>query len=142
MSLMGMNGNRMDRSRAGKLFAVLWILAAALAMQFVASAQVFSSRFSAQQSAGNFSVPESGTSDTTLSRHVVRAFPVADLQFIADRSEGKAPPGGPGPFVLPTQVFVSAVAYGSMPVIAFTTAAITGTQGNATRVRGPPAFSA
>jgi len=142
MSLMGTNGNRIDRSQAGKLFAVLWILAAALAMQFVASAQIFSSRFSAQQSAGNFSIPESGTSDTTLSRQVVRAFPVADLRFMADRSDGKASPGGPGPFVLPTPAFVSAAAYGSMPIIAFTGAAIPGTLGLATRVRGPPAFSA
>lgn len=139
---MGMNGNRIDRSQAGKLFAVLWILAAALAMQFVASAQIFSSRFSAQQSAGNFSVPESGTSDTTLSRHVVRAFPVADLRFMADRSDGKVPPGGPGPFMLPAPIVVSAVAYGRMPVITFAHAAITGTQGNATRVRGPPVFNA
>jgi hypothetical protein len=132
MSLMGMNGNSIDRSQAGKLFAVLWILAAALAMQFVASAQVFSSRFSA----------ESGTSDTTLSRHVVRAFPVSDLRFMADRTDGKASPGGPGPLVLPTPVYVSAVAYGSMPTMAFSRATIPGTQGNATRVRGPPAFSA
>jgi hypothetical protein len=139
---MGTNGNRIDHSQAGKLVAVLWILAAALAMQFVASAQVFSSRFSAQQSAGNFSIPESGTSDTMLSRNVVRAFPVADLRFMADRTDGKVPPGGPGPFALPTPVFVSAVAYGSMPVVAITNAAIPGTQGNATRVRGPPAFSA
>ncbi|WP_349437182.1 hypothetical protein [Pararhizobium sp. A13] len=142
MSLMGMNGNRIDRSQAGKLFAVLWILAAALAMQFVASAQIFSSRFSAQQSTGNFSIPESGTSDTTLSRHVVRAFPVADLRFMADRTDGKASPGGPGPFALPAPVFVAAAAYGSMPAVAFSHAAITATQGNATRVRGPPAFSA
>lgn len=139
---MGMNGNRIDRSQAGRLLAVLWILAAALAMQFVASAQIFSSRFSAQQSTGNFSIPESGTPDTTLSRHVVRAFPVADLRFMADRSDGKAPPGGPGPFVLPAPIVVSAVAYGRMPVITFAHAAITGTQGNATRVRGPPVFSA
>lgn len=138
---MGMNGNRIDRSQAGKLFAVLWILAAALAMQFVASAQVFSSRFSAQ-SAGNFSVPESGTSDTTLSRHAVRAFPVADLRFMADRSDGKASPGGPGPFILPTPIVVSAAAYGRMSVIAFSPAVRTGAQGNATRVRGPPALGA
>jgi hypothetical protein len=139
---MGMNGNRIDCSQAGKLFAVLWILAAALAMQFVASAQVFSSRFSAQQSAGNFSIPEGGASDTTLSRHVVRAFPIADLRFMADRIDGKASPGGPGPFVLPTPIFVAAAAYGSMSFIGFSHAAITGTQGDTTRVRGPPAFSA
>jgi hypothetical protein len=142
MSLMGMNGNSIDRSQAGKLFAVLWILAAALAMQFVASAQVFSSRFSAQQSAGNFSIPESGTSDTTLSRHVVRAFPVSDLRFMADRTDGKASPGGPGLLVLPTPFYVSAAAYGSMPTMAFSHVTVPGTQGNATRVRGPPAFSA
>jgi hypothetical protein len=139
---MGMNGNRINRSQAGKLLAVLWILAAALAMQFVTSAQIFSSRFSAQQNTGNFSIPESGTSDTTLSRHLVRAFPVADLRFMVDRSDGKIPPGGPGPFVLPAPIAVSAVAYGTMPVIPFAHAAITGTRGNTTRVRGPPVFKA
>lgn len=139
---MDMNGNRIGRSQAGKLFAVLWILAAALAMQFVVSAQVFSSRFSAQQSAGNFSIPESGTSDTALSRHIVRAFPVADLRFTADRADGKAAPGGPGPFVLPTPVFVAAVSYGGMPVVAFSQAVVTGARGDIVRVRGPPALGA
>jgi hypothetical protein len=54
---MGKNGNSIDRNQAGKFFAVLWILAAAIAMQFVASAQGFSSRFSTQQSAGPFLRP-------------------------------------------------------------------------------------
>ncbi|OBZ96656.1 hypothetical protein ADU59_02585 [Pararhizobium polonicum] len=139
---MGMNGNRIDRSQAGRLFAVLWILTAALAMQFVASAQVFSSRFSAQQSAGNVSIPETGTSDTALSRHIVRAFPVADLRFTTDRSDGKASSGGPGPFVLPAAVFLVALSYGGMPASAFPQAAVAGARGDTVRVRGPPAFSA
>lgn len=139
---MGMIGNRIDRSQAGRFFAVLWILAAALAMQFVASAHGFSSRFSAQQSAGNFAAPESGTSDTTLSRQAVRAFPVADLRFTTDRSDGKASPGGSGPFVLPAPVFVAAVSYGGMPVVAFSQAVVTGLRGDIVRVRGPPAFNA
>ncbi|URK88609.1 hypothetical protein LP421_16400 [Rhizobium sp. RCAM05350] len=126
MSSMGMNGNRIDRSQAGKFFAVLWILAAALAMQFVASAQGFSSRFSTQESTGNFSTPESGTSDTAVSRHIVRAFPVADLRFTSDRTDGKASPGGPGSFLLPAPVFVSTAFYGSMPLAAFSEAVVTG----------------
>lgn len=139
---MGMNGNSIDRNQAGKLFAVLWILAAALAMQFVASAQVFSSRFSTQQGAGNFSIPESGTSDTAVSRHVVRAFPVADLRFTADRADGKASPGGPGPLLLPAPVFVATAFYGSMPLLAFSEADVRGALGDIVRARGPPAFSA
>ena len=139
---MGMNGNTIDRNQAGKLFAVLWILAAALAMQFVASAQGLSSRFLMEASAGNVGVPESGTSDTTLSRHAVRAFPVADLRFLADRTDGKSSPGGPGPFVLPAPVRVASISYGSMPATGFSHAAITGTQGDTTRARGPPAFYA
>ncbi len=139
---MDMNGNRIGRSQAGKLFAVLWILAAALAMQFVVSAQGFSSRFSTQQSAGNFSIPESGTSDTAVSRHVMRAFPVADLRFTADRADGKASPGGPGPFVLPAAVAMAAVSYGGMPVVAFSQAVVTGGRGDIVRVRGPPALGA
>ncbi|WP_276119189.1 hypothetical protein [Pararhizobium qamdonense] len=142
MSSMGMNGNSIDRNQAGKFFAVLWILAAAIAMQFVASAQGFSSRFSTQQSAGNFSIPESGTSDTALSRHAVRAFPVADLRFTADRADGKASPGGPGPFLLPAPVFVAAVSYGSMPIAVFSDAVITGAPGDIARARGPPALNA
>jgi len=139
---MGMNGNSIDRSQAGRLFAVLWILVAALAMQFVASAQGFSSRFSTQQSAGNFAVPESGTSDTTLSRHVMRAFPVADLRFTTDRADGKASPGGPGPFVLPAAVLMAAVSYGGMPVAAFSQALVPGGRGDVVRVRGPPVLDA
>lgn len=139
---MGMNGNSIDRSQAGKLFAVLWILAAAIAMQFVASAQGFSSRFATQQGAGNVTVPESGTSDTTLARHAVRAFPVADLRFFADRTDGKSSPGGPGPFVLPAPVFVASISYGSMPSIGSLHAAITGVKGYTTRARGPPVFYA
>lgn len=105
---MDMNGNSIARSQAGKLLAVFWILAAAFAMQVVASAQVISSRFSAQQSAGNLSSSESGTSDTTLSRHVIRSLP-ADLRFIADRSDGKVAPGGPQPFTLPSLIGFSIV---------------------------------
>lgn len=136
---MGMNGNSIDRSQAGKLFAVLWILAAAIAMQFVASAQGFSSRFATQQGAGNFSIPESGTSDTALSRHIVRAFPVADLRFTADRADGKASPGGPGPLLLPAPVLVSTVRYGSMSLAAFSEAVLIAAPGGIVRVRGPPA---
>ena len=142
MSSMGMNGNTIDRNQAGKLFAVLWILAAALAMQFVASAQGLSSRFLTEASAGNVAVPEGGTSDTTLARHVVRAFPVADLRFLADRTDGKSSPGGPGPFVLPAPVFVASISYGSMPSTGPLHAAITGVKGYTTRARGPPAFYA
>ncbi|WP_438750333.1 hypothetical protein [Pararhizobium sp. O133] len=139
---MGMNGNRIDRRGAGKLFAVLWILAAALAMQFVASAQGFSSRFSTQQNAGNVAVPESGPTDTTLSRHVMRAFPVADLRFTADRADGKASPGGPVPFLLPAAILVAGVTYGGMPVMALSRDGATGRRGDIIRVRGPPAFGA
>lgn len=139
---MGMNGNRIHRNQAGKFFAVLWILAAAVAMQFVASAQGFSSRFSTQQSAGNVSIPESGTSDTAVSRQVVRAFPVADLRFTVDRTDGKASPGGPGPFLLPTPVFVAATFYGSLPLSAFSGAVVTGAPGDIARARGPPAVNA
>jgi hypothetical protein len=142
MSSMGMNGNRIDRNQAGKLFAVLWILTAAIAMQFVASAQGFSSRFSTQESAGNFSSPDGDTSDTAVSRHVVRAFPVADLRFTSDRNDGKGSPGGPGPFLLPAPVFVATVFYGSMPLAAFSEAIVTGAPGDIVRARGPPAFNA
>ena len=139
---MGMNGNRIDRRGAGKLFAVLWILAAALAMQFVASAQGFSSRLSTQQNAGNVAVPESGPSDTTLSRHIMRAFPVADLRFTADRADGKASPGGPVPFLLPAAIDVAAVSYGGMPVMVLSPSVVTGWRGDIIRVRGPPVLGA
>ncbi|HTO31735.1 MAG TPA: hypothetical protein VL202_11235 [Pararhizobium sp.] len=139
---MGMNGNRIDRGGAGKLFAVLWILAAALAMQFVASAQGFSSRFATQQNAGNVAVPESGSSDTTLSRHVMRAFPVADLRFTADRADGKASPGGPVPFLVPAAIVVAGVSYGGMPVMALSHDVAAGRRGDIIRVRGPPARGA
>lgn len=139
---MGMNGNRIHRNQAGKFFAVLWILAAAVAMQFVASAQGFSSRFSTQQSAGNVSIPESGTSDTAVSRQVVRAFPVADLRFTADRTDGNASPGGPAPFLLPAPVCVAATFYGSLPLSAFSGAVVTGAPGDIARARGPPAVNA
>lgn len=139
---MGMNGNRIDRSQAGKLFAVLWILAAAIAMQFVASAHGFSSRFLTQENAGNFSIPESGATDTAVSRHVVRAFPVADLRFTADRVDGKASPGGPGPFLLPAPFFVAAAFYGSMPLAGFCETVVAGACADTARARGPPALNA
>ncbi|KQS90821.1 hypothetical protein ASG68_03230 [Rhizobium sp. Leaf453] len=139
---MGMNGNRIDRRGAGKLFAVLWILAAALAMQFVASAQGFSSRLSTQQNAGNVAVPESGQSDTTLSRHIMRAFPVADLRFTADRADGKASPGGPVPFLLPAAIDVAAISYGGIPAMAFSPAVAAGQRYDIIRVRGPPVLGA
>ena len=137
---MGMNGNRIIRSQAGKLFAVLWILTAALAMQFVASAQGLSSRFSTQQNAGNIAGSDSGTSDTTLSRQVVRAFPTADLRFTTERSDGKASPGGPGPLVLPTPFFVASVSYGSMTFSVFLEGMSDASRRDHVRVRGPPAF--
>lgn len=136
---MGMNGNRIDCSQAGRFLAVLWILAAALAMQLVASAQIFSSRTSGQQSAGSFSTPEGGASDTALSRHVVRAFPVADLRYMADRSDGKASPGGPGPFALPAPALVATVVYGSMSLAHVLDTVTAESAGDTVRVRGPPA---
>lgn len=96
---MDRNGNSIAQGRTGRLMAVLWIITAAFAMQLVASAQVISSRFSTQQGAGNFSASENGTTDTTLSRHAIRALP-ADLRFIAERGDGKFAPGGPEPFIL------------------------------------------
>lgn len=139
---MGMNGNRTDSSQAGRFLAVLWFLAAALAMQFVATAQGFSLRLAAQQSAGDFSSPQGDASDTSLSRHAVRGFPVADLRFMADRADGKASPGGTGPFVLPAPVFVATVVHGGMAVGDMSSAIRIAARGDVVRVRGPPAFFA
>ena len=139
---MGWNGNRIDRSQAGRFLAVLWFLAAALALQFVATAQGFSLRLAAQQSAGDFSSPQGDASDPSLSRYAVRGFPVADLRFMADRADGKASPGGTGPFVLPAPVFIPAVALGGEAVGEISSTSTIAARGDIVRVRGPPAVLA
>jgi hypothetical protein len=139
---MDMNGNSMKQGRAGRYFAVLWILFAALAMQFVLSAQEFSTRASAVEKAGNFSVPESGSSDQVLSRSALRATPAADLRFAADRPDGKSMPGGDGSFLLPGTAlfFLASDSHLSQP--SCSPSAQTDAIGHHTRVRAPPVLRA
>lgn len=135
---MGMNGNRIGRIGAGRLLAVLWILLAALAMQFVASAQIISSRLSLTQSGGNFTSGDPDTQDTAFSRQTTRGLVAADLRFVADRGDGKASPGGVGPGLLPSPVLASAPAYGGISLRAAKYRAIIMAPSGRVRVRGPP----
>ncbi len=139
---MDMHGNRIGGIGAGRLLAVLWILLAALAMQFVASAQIISSRLSLVQAGGNFSSSDTDAPDTALSRHAARGLAGADLRFVADRGDGKASPGGSSPSLLPQPVFVSAPAYGGMSRIAANSRAFTLVASSRVRVRGPPLWVA
>ncbi|MDQ0318915.1 hypothetical protein QO002_001053 [Pararhizobium capsulatum DSM 1112] len=131
-------GEISERKQKGRLFALLWILFAAFAMQFVVSAQTFSSRLTALQNAGNFSVPDNKSSETVLSRHITRALPAADLRFIADRNDFKGTPGGPHPLLLPTAIALSTVAYGDMAHAQAVDCARQSSIGRLNRARGPP----
>ncbi len=140
--LMDMNGNSTKQGQAGRYFAVLWILFAALAMQFVLSAQGFSARASAVEKAGNFSVPESGSSDQALSRSALRATQVADLRFTSDRPDGKSMPGGPGPFLLPGTAFFSPASGRCLSQPSCSPSAHADATGHHFRVRAPPVLRA
>ncbi|WP_083637658.1 hypothetical protein [Pararhizobium arenae] len=131
-------GEISERRQKGRLFALLWILFAAFAMQFVASAQILSSRLVAQQNAGNFSSSDTGSSETLLSRHIARSLPAADLRFTADRGDFKGTPGGPDPFLLPTSVDLAVPAYGGMADVSVFKAAGLGIAGRSMQARGPP----
>ena len=137
-SLRDFEGEISERRQKGRLFALLWILFVAFAMQFVASAQTFSSRLAAQQNAGNFSIPDNKSSETVLSRHVARALPAADLRFTADRSDFKGTPGGPDPLLLPTALAVSGIVYGGMAYAQANDSAALDLVGRLNRARGPP----
>ncbi|OJF98461.1 hypothetical protein [Pararhizobium antarcticum] len=139
---MDLNGNSLKNGQAGRHFAVLWILFAALAMQFVLSAQAFSAWSSATRNAGSFSVPEGAPSDQTLSRQAMRSAPVADLRFAADRPDGKPFPGGTGPFVLPVAAYTLPVLHAHPVVTPFGLSVQANAVGHHTRVRAPPAVSA
>ncbi|OCP24636.1 MULTISPECIES: hypothetical protein [unclassified Ensifer] len=78
---------------AGRLFAVLWLFCASLAMQLIVVGQGFSSRLSAEQQAGNFSSPDTAPSDHPAARQISRATPVSDLRFTAERKDGKSVTG-------------------------------------------------
>lgn len=131
-------GEISERRQKGRLFALLWILFAAFAMQFVASAQILSSRLVAQQNSGNFSVPDNSSPETLLSRHLTRSLPAADLRFTADRGDFKGTPGGPDPFLLPTSVSLAIPAYGSIAEIGVFETAGRELASRSTQARGPP----
>jgi len=137
-----MNGSSAKRGQAGRHFAVLWILFAALAMQFVLSAQAFSAWSSAVEKSGSFSVPEGGPSDQALSRHAMRSTPVADLRFSTDRPDGKPFPGGTGPFVLPVAAYTLPILHADPVVAPFPLLLHADAAGHHIRVRAPPALSA
>ncbi len=139
---MDMNGNSTRQNQAGRFFAVLWILFAALAMQFVLSAQGFSTRALAVEKAGNFSAPESGSSDQILSRSALRAAPAADLRFAADRPDGKTMPGGAGPFLLPATGLFFSLADRVLILTHVRPSIRADATGHHIRVRAPPALRA
>lgn len=85
---------------AGRLFAVLWLFCASLAMQLIVVGQGFSSRLSAEQQAGNFSSPDTVPSDHPAARQISRATPVSDLRFTAERKDGKSATGDGTPLIL------------------------------------------
>lgn len=99
--MAGIDGNSVTQKRIGKLVAVVWLLAAAFAMQLVSSAQGLSLRGSGQQSAGDVSVPNRAAPDPVLSARALRAVPATDLRFTADRSDAKPLPVGTDTPVLP-----------------------------------------
>lgn len=78
---------------AGRLFAVLWLFCASMAMQLIVVGQGFSSRLSAEQQAGNFSSPDTAPSDHPAARQITRATPVSDLRFTAERKDAKSATG-------------------------------------------------
>lgn len=136
--MTGFEGEISERRQKGRLFALLWILFAAFAMQFVASAQILSSRLVAQQNSGNFSAPDNGSPETLLSRHITRSLPAADLRFTADRGDFKGTSGGPDPFLLPTPVSLAAVIHGRIADICVFETAGCDNAGRSTQARGPP----
>ncbi|MGH6808577.1 MAG: hypothetical protein ACREEJ_17325 [Ensifer adhaerens] len=86
---------------AGRLFAVLWLFCASLAMQLIVVGQGFSSRLSAEQQAGNFSSTDTAPSDHPAARQISRATPVSDLRFTAERKDAKSTTGdGASPILL------------------------------------------
>lgn len=142
MSVMDIRGRNTRQGLAVRQFAVLWILFAALAMQFVLSAQAFSAWGSAVEKAGSFSVPEEEPSDQALSRHAMRSTPVADLRFSADRPDGKPLPGGTGPFLLPVAAIDLPTFHADRVSAHFLVSVRTGTASHHIRVRAPPAIPA
>ncbi|MFP5076510.1 hypothetical protein ACLE20_04315 [Rhizobium sp. YIM 134829] len=80
--------------------ALVWLLAAVLAMPIVASAQLVAARIAAEGSASRRSAPETGAIELPSARQALRAVPAAELRFLADRTDGKPLPAGPDPFLV------------------------------------------
>lgn len=107
---------------AGRLFAVLWLFCASMAMQLIVVGQGFSSRLSAEQQAGNFSSPDTVPSDHPAARQISRATPVSDLRFTAERKDAKSSTGdGASPMLfasallLPFEPPTEILAFGRAP---------------------------
>ena len=132
------SGKTRWRGEPARLVALVWLVAAMLAMPIVASAQLVAARIASEGTASRGAAPENGAAEVAA-RQALRAVPVAELRFLADRTDAKPLPAGPDPF-LPATGLRLARLQGVALSSPLPSAAIRAHEASTPEARAPPAI--